>query len=315
MKSLLTGLPVQYSGQWEFRTSSRGNRYGVWKDTTPMPRIDESLLDCVAYLYHTEDDAREAQRSGGTAFLLGVPSLAIKDIWHLYVVSNRHVAVKNPIVRLCMATGESDILQVGDGWHYTSDQDVAVAPVILSRQHRFKFVKLEHCLTKEIAAARHIDIGLGDDVFMVGRLIGHDGKQRNLPSLRSGIISMTPMEPVYHESNSGKLQESYLVEIRSICGYSGSPVFVRLPCRDLIRDAWPNDFATWQGRSPGPWLLGVEWGYIGTHKQEDNNTGISGVVPAWILKDLLMSPKLAAQREQVDRDKANEMAVGRTVET
>src|SRR5262249_47556301 len=47
----------------------------------------------------------------------------------------------------------------------------------------------------------------------------------------------------------------------------------------------------------GPWLLGVEWGYMGSHKQQDNNTGVSGVVPAWTVLDLLGTAKLRAQRE------------------
>ena len=38
---------------------------------------------------------------------------------------------------------------------------------------------------------------------------------------------MIPGEPVYHPSNKSEEQESFLVEIHSISGYSGSPVFVR----------------------------------------------------------------------------------------
>ena len=104
-----------------------------------------------------------------------------------------------------------------------------------------------------------INLGPGDEVFLVGRFINSEGKQRNIPTLRFGNISQMPIEPIEQTRVSGKrLQESFLVEARAISGYSGSPVFTMLmklysrqggsgptdPPADVIR------------------LLGVVWGYI-----------------------------------------------------
>ena len=51
-------------------------------------------------------------------------------------------------------------------------------------------------------------------------------------------------------------QESFLVEVRSIGGYSGSPVFVFIPPaspREGVKDWVPHGIL----RSHGPWLLGL----------------------------------------------------------
>jgi hypothetical protein len=68
------------------------------------------------------------------------------------------------------------------------------------------------------------DVGPGDDVFFVDRYVNHEGQQRNLPTVRLGIISMLPYEKVEH--SRGTLVDSFLVEARSLGGYSGSPVFL-----------------------------------------------------------------------------------------
>jgi hypothetical protein len=75
-------------------------------------------------------------------------------------------------------------------------------------------------------------IGPGEDVFMVGRFMDHDGgSQRNQPALRFGNIAMDPT-PIMQE-NKVKA-DAYCVDLHSRSGYSGSPVFVyRTPYSDL----------------------------------------------------------------------------------
>jgi hypothetical protein len=142
----------------------------------------------------------------------------------------------------------------------------------------------------------HYDIGLGDEVFLMGRFVSHDGKQRNLPAMRWGHVAMMPFEPVYHPSNPSQTQESFLIEIHTVSGYSGSPVFVRPfdSAKVFLSDMTPKG-----ENYRGPWLLGVEWGYINNHDQRQNNTGMSGVVPAWRLKELLDTEELRLQRRQM----------------
>jgi hypothetical protein len=70
------------------------------------------------------------------------------------------------------------------------------------------------------------DIGPGDDVFVVGRFINREGKQKNIPSVRFGNIAQMPGEPLFLDD--GKELECFLIEGRSISGFSGSPVFIHI---------------------------------------------------------------------------------------
>lgn len=72
-------------------------------------------------------------------------------------------------------------------------------------------------------------VGPGDDVFVVGRFINSQGKLRNIPSVRFGNIAQMPLKPIEQGRVFGEFQqESFLVEARSISGFSGSPVFLIL---------------------------------------------------------------------------------------
>ena len=146
-----------------------------------------------------------------------------------------------------------------------------------------------------------------------------------------------PLEPVKQES--GFEQESFLVESRSIGGYSGSPVFVQIQVlsdREGVPDWLPpllpplvpgqrpnfgeiqKVFSTEWGslKSHGPWLLGVDWGHINDWEpvrgpsgdsvnpdprimQVRMNTGIMAVVPAWKLIEMLDEGPLAEQRKEI----------------
>src|SRR5205814_5913498 len=94
--------------------------------------------------------------------------------------------------------------------------------------YKFHFVPSYDFATKEVV--EHWKIGPGDDVFVVGRFINHEGRQRNHPTARFGCIGQMPLEPIPQDRPHQPpfMQESYLVEARSIGGYSGSPVFVHI---------------------------------------------------------------------------------------
>ena len=64
---------------------------------------------------------------------------------------------------------------------------------------------------------------------MVGRFVSHEGKQQNSPAVRFGNIAMMQKEKIIDER--GVAQESFLVEIRSLPGYSGSAVLIYSPIR------------------------------------------------------------------------------------
>ncbi len=218
----------------------------------------------------------------------------------LYVVSNRHVVLNNPFIRVNTKVGGADIGEIlPHHWLYREDQDIAVCPLKFSDAHKVHYFPLGSMLTKE--AMIRENIGPGDEVFAVGRFINHEGRQCNTPCVRFGNLAMMPHEPVWHPTNTTQQQESFLVDIRTMSGYSGSPVFVCIP----IFRANDGGFEI-LGKPMGPWLLGVEWG--GITDGHRNHTGMYGVVPAWILIDLLNDPRLVAIRQADDDKSAAEIA-------
>jgi hypothetical protein len=166
---------------------------------------------------------------------------------------------------------------------------------------------------------------------MVGRFISHDGKQKNTPAVRFGNIAMMPKERIV--SPHGIAQESFLVETRSLPGYSGSAVFLYSPnamndmslrrfgknkahIPDLFTSKTPGEFEdfTKVSLSPkGPYLLGVDWCHLNkfnrvldangedTGNRVEENTGMAGVVPAWKIIDILDSEELVTMREEDEK--------------
>ena len=168
------------------------------------------------------------------------------------------------------------------------------------------------------------DIGPGDEAFVVGRFISREGRQKNVPSLRFGNIAQMPGEPII-DPVSGFEQEAFLVEVRSIAGYSGSPVFVQIPPAANMSGINPDLIDKLPGYHPirskipvqmGPWLLGVDFCNIyskdkiyssqtGKPVSDDwyvpANTGMMGVIPAWKINDILEGPELQPHIKATDK--------------
>ena len=157
--------------------------------------------------------------------------------------------------------------------------------------------------------AARLGVGVGDDVFVVGRFINHEGVQKNSPTARFGCIAQMPKEPV---KVKGFDQECFLVEARSIGGFSGSPVFWHV---------LPFAGGAYRPKTNvqiGPLLLGVELGYIydwtpvcdaagrptnpakPDQQQVQVNSGMMIVIPAWKLTDLLNEDSIVAKRKEIE---------------
>jgi Trypsin-like peptidase domain len=305
-----------------------------------MPWIEPRYLECAAYLYPSITDAENGSRIGGSGFVVGIDvgkhgvNYAVRP-QVLCIVTNKHVIDGgNKVVRINTITGGGDIIPLnGVPWYtHSGGDDLAVCPVKTSFLHKATIYHIpsNSLITKKII--EDYDIGPGDDVFVVGRFVNHEGKQRNLPSARFGNIAQMPWEPI--EFN-GFLQESFLVEARSIAGYSGSPVFVFLPPAPVpsnlnpeIRKRVTEGMLGWPGVSKkrfnlpiplGPWLLGVDYCHI--HRDERiwnrrtkeanpdwfvrSNTGMMGVVPAWKLAEILEGADLKPLVDEVKDRIAN----------
>jgi hypothetical protein len=281
-----------------------------------VPRIEHQYLDVVVYLYPSSDAAETGEAIGGTGFLVFRPSDEHAGKGYVYAVTNRHVVrdCASPVMRLNTKEGLKRVLPLTqDSWfdHPTDDICVAHLGGINPEIYQYSVVKTSTFLSREVIDEE--DIGPGDEVFMSGRFINHEGKQRNLPLLRFGNISMMPYEPILDDR--GYEQECFLVEVRSLAGFSGSPVFVYVPSftirpKDLERleQGQPVFEGDTQLSMRGPWLLGIhscdlpfeekvkQLIDIGNGRQPFasdyvaySNSGQMTVIPSWRLLDFIDS--------------------------
>jgi hypothetical protein len=159
-----------------------------------MPRISPKTLNMVGYLYHEIDDAEKGTDFGGTAFFLAIAS-EIPGRAYFYAVTNRHVAVRDgaSILRVNTKSGDSDNFAFGpEHWEFDPRYDIAVVQVPLDHAwHQFSVLQAPDGLVRHGDIER-VKLGPGEDVFMVGRFIDHDGGQINRPAVRFGNISGMP---------------------------------------------------------------------------------------------------------------------------
>jgi hypothetical protein len=212
--------------------SERGVPYERWA-RVGMPRIPQNVIDSVFYLYRTREDAKAGRDPGGTGFIVSYPAgrdLAGQSITQIYAVTNWHVVCDQgcSVIRLNTLDGGTDVIEFGpEEWHFMPGKyDVAITPLSIDgRIHR-----VSNTSTLLFAQARRPApdprIGIGDDVFMIGLFVDHDGITTNVPSARFGNISMMPNSRATIKQPTGYLGESFVIDMHSRTGFSGSPVYV-----------------------------------------------------------------------------------------
>jgi len=332
-----------------------------------LARIDDRVLGSVIYLYPTVEEAKEGRdpkdlTHGGSGFLLSVQSEAHPNHFHVYAVSNKHVVRANgyaPVIRGTMVRMKGSSGTVGirnpiplasNQWKPHDDADIAITSLGLDEAlpssstcgRRFGFTfPSDLLLTKPIIEA--FDIGPGDDVYMCGRFAPHAGKDFNNPSTRWGTIALMPG---LVELDEGE-EEVFLIEMRSLAGFSGSPVAWRIPTTfELLTTL--NAFAA-NKPSPnimtrqvkpeirfmpmGPWLIGIECGmfpyYYPVYEVQEkrgetirsrteeprleakSHSGVAAVVPAWKLQELLNLEEFDMARKEEDEKLTRKKQSGR----
>ena len=295
--------------------SSTGYKYTRWVEIG-MPKIPEKIKDCIFFLYKSEKDAIQGKKSGGSGFLIGVQSDKYPEYsQYNYIcgVSNCHV-VKNrkySVIRLNKLDGSIEIIPFSpDDWiSFPKDHlvDIVISPQINISQgvHKASFIHTSLFATEEILNI--CEIGIGDNIFMIGRFMDYDGGRNiNEPSTRFGNVSVMPIK--IKQETGYKNGQSYIMDIHSRTGYSGSPVFVYRTIVDNI-DEWykvgkknhtyhKNQFL---------YLIGIHWGQF--PEEWETNTGpfrgitkgMSGmtlVIPAQLILDLLNSPPIKDHRDK-----------------
>jgi len=315
--------------------------YYVWENS--VPRIADGFLQCAVYIYGSLEDAQLGEHQGGSGFLTHVSFENNPDWSEVYVVTNRHVVLKakTPVVRMNRKDGNVECFPTElSAWKLPQDgDDIAVLPIRF-RYHEVRYWSISEKLFLNDSIVASEDVGIGDEAFMVGRFISHEGREKNSPSLRFGTIAMMATERI--ASPYGIDQESFLVEVRSLPGYSGSAVFLYTPnamndmsmMRNGIRR--PEDI-TFFGNSSnalaaveflkpkGPYLLGIDWCHIPRRTPVRNaagepvdgdwhveeNTGMAGVIPAWKISEVLNCEEFRMQRKEADNEMTRRKAASK----
>lgn len=247
-------------------------------------RVDDAILGTVCYMYASRDDALNGDRRGGTGFLVGVPIREDGPI-DLYLVTNRHVLKKGYYsARLNRVDGTFEVIDTQAEWWSVPENgaDVAIAAVH-GPWHVVggTFIPVSAILNRDQCA--EMSIGVGDDVVMVSRLVHREGKVVNTPAVRFGAISMMPGEPIYSEDLDND-QVSFVMEMRSIAGHSGSPV--------------------WVSHRHHLHMIGIDWGHLyeRTRSGAIENANMALVVPGWEILDLLYREDIVRRREEAVKE-------------
>jgi hypothetical protein len=235
-----------------------------------------------------------------------------------YLVTNRHVAtpgaedhtpchVVDYKIRLNLKPSDaaSGVLSQGFSlgpsmpWAFPTDEsvDLAISPIGLD-ENRFSFLAFPTSLflTDQLAKENHVVEG--DSVVFTGLFVQFLGQAQLEPIVREGKIAMIPGEPM--PTTLHALGHVYLIDAHVFGGNSGSPVLVDL--------AGQRDNGLMAGRNYK--LLGLLSGYVKETSEltlqpvasyagtVTANSGISMVVPAQYILDLLDNPVLRSIREK-----------------
>jgi hypothetical protein len=227
-----------------------------------MPRLGQfrPILDSVFFLYRSAEDAKAGKKSGGTGFLVSIPSEARPGFGYVYAVTNWHVACHGAsCIRFNNQDGTTTILEHGpEEWHFIpGKQDIAVLPLdVMLPTYKCFYLMTDRFFPKE-EEIREEKFGVGDNVFMIGRFVDYDGAETNKPALRFGHISMSSV-PIKQPTQY--LGDSVVVDMHSRTGFSGSPVFVYQTTGNNLDDYY-TDVTTFSfSVGTRVWLLGIKWG-------------------------------------------------------
>jgi hypothetical protein len=281
-------------------------------------RINGDLRKCVVFLGYNDPDSPGNLHCVGTGFFIGYQGSR-------YLVTAQHVAIglgDDPFaIRLNRMDSGSDNIAVDPvtdplKWYSHSDPSVDLAVMPLNKAFREAGYDVLFVPEGLIAQTQEMptDAYIGDQCYAVGLFRLLHGKTRNLPVVHTGNLAMLAGEepiPVHDwltPPNSGKVRmvESYLVEMQSLQGLSGSPVFVRPPIIFGPIDAAgrqvtaliPNNDMRLLGVWQGAWDAAPDRVAALQHgKLVRVPVGMGVVTPVTKLKELFEMPEVKAERD------------------
>lgn len=301
----------------------RNGRFRIERGYDPSVRVPEMILDCVGFI--GEVTHRDEQGVSGDLHATGffafvpceAPRLREEKIGFVYFVTARHVQhdLANREIYFLVNKVGGGVTTIRDRfgdlwWTHPTDKtaDVAITQVIRQADANIGSVSVDQFATPELL--NQLQIGIGDEIFCTGLFTPAPGSAKNIPIVRHGNIAMMPEEQIQTELGYADV---YLVEVRSLGGLSGSPVFVRptlnakLPVEQQ-RGTVKNSFSMGHGGT----LLGLMHGHWDIREEDMNrafftqdrkhgvNMGIAIVVPAIKILETINHPEVVMIRKKAE---------------
>lgn len=290
-------------------------------------QIPPEILKCVCFV--------EVMKGGkwclnGTAFIVSLPLEGVHpavdpEPYALYAVTAKHVLHmdgKAPdqddpwwyddarLVLNTMAGGIDYLPVTPTDWYPHPLSDCAAIRVDIDPFH-FDYM---HYPAKSYVNSEFFEthqVTPGEEVIVMGLLWAHPGRPQITPIVRVGHLAAFPLDPVNLDTGP---EVAALVEVLSIGGLSGSPAFIHLG--DFRREDYGRgELLALQGEvgpTGGNWLLGIVHGRF-VHEDprkpqsESLNVGITPVIYASHIDELLQSERMTKERDAVVKEK-NEKA-------
>lgn len=275
--------------------------------------IPSDVKSIVAYIFIPLPGGQAgAFAPNGTGFFVGVrhPDAA-KDVAFIYLVTARHVITKGDGtlysdigLRLNKKVGKSELVYLplaesGDTrnvfFHPDKTVDLAViATAPDMKVYDYKWIPMDGITSHQDVI--DLKIAEGSEVFFTGLFAHHIGDDKNHPIVRFGRMALLTDERI-RWGNDARIQ-TYLIESPSYGGNSGSPVFFFLgPERDggftlggrILRLAGIIQ-GTFNDVQP---IVSIDTASALVSRA---SIGISAVVPAYKLRDVLLGQELKKQR-------------------
>lgn len=214
-----------------------GWAFGLLTDEHPSctygeVKVPTNLRSTVAYLASRDEEGSYA--FAGTVFFVGHGKPGERFCDRVFAVTARHVLEgiyrtktnKSIYLRFNLRGGKFEWIETKlTDWHFiqNSEDDVAILERGIPEQHDHLVLPFQLCKTTDQLTSD--GIGLGDEAVIVGLYSSHPGEDRNIPIVRIGNISVLEPQHVYNKQ-VGHIR-GILIEVRSLGGLSGSPVFVQ----------------------------------------------------------------------------------------
>ena len=248
---------------------------------------------------------KETPQYAGSGFLVAMPGAQGNS--HLYVVTAKHLAERMECCPIIMGFSHKDgskaLVEADDvRWYAHPTEagavDVAVTPFAPAQRDLLDLEPIPEHLFSSDESMRQASPGVGDEITAIGMFTRFSYEDRHMPIVRTGHLAMLPTLRI--PVKNFEPMEAYVAEIE---GLSGSPLWVRPTA------SFNDTDIIFLGLLHGRWEIG-ERAMQGLSAQYTKNmtSGMSIIVPAHKILEVINQPELAAMRKKKDEKPAKRIS-------